>query len=134
AELRRLAALLDTRFSHLPLNGHRAAFRFAIHSQHVKFHMRIAEVAGSRLLQQMIERNHVLILNWLFDVAARRTPLPPRFHARLPDAPASGDLAKAEAALRAHVRYGLAEISGRISTLAASEWRERRGTPGARRR
>jgi hypothetical protein len=39
--------------------------------------MRIAEHAGSDILRQMIERNHVLILNWLFDVAGRRTPFPP---------------------------------------------------------
>jgi hypothetical protein len=28
--------------------------------------------------------------------------------------------------MRAHVRYGLSEIAGRIGALAASEWRERR--------
>jgi DNA-binding GntR family transcriptional regulator len=125
--LRRLAGRLDTRFSRLPLNGHNAAFRFAVHSEHVRFHMRIAEIASSHLLQQMIERNHVLILNWLFDVAGRRTLLPPGFHAQLADALVSGDVEKAETAMRAHVRYGLAEISGQISTLAAPEWRERRG-------
>ena len=74
----------------------------------------------------MIERNHVLILNWLFDVAGRRTPLPARFHARLAAALVSGDAARADAAMRAHVRYGLAEVSGGISALAASEWREPR--------
>jgi DNA-binding GntR family transcriptional regulator len=126
AELQRLAARLDACFSRLPLNGHRAAYRFAVHSQHVRFHMRIAAIARSLLLQQMIERNHVLILNWLFDVAGRRTPLPPGFHSRLADALASGEVEKAESAMRAHVRYGLAEISGQISTLAAPEWRERR--------
>jgi DNA-binding GntR family transcriptional regulator len=89
-------------------------------------HLRIAERAGSPLLRQMIDRSHVLTMNWLFDVAGRRTSLPPRFHARLVDALASGDPDAAEAAMRAHVRYGLAEITGRISTLAATEWRERR--------
>jgi DNA-binding GntR family transcriptional regulator len=126
-ELRRLAGQLDTLFERLPANGDDPAFRFAVHSQHVQFHMRIAETAGSQLLQRMIERNHVLILNWLFDVAARRTPLPHRFHARLADALVSGDVNRADAAMRAHVRYGLAEISGQMSTLAARDWRERRG-------
>ena len=31
-----------------------------------------------------------------------------------------------DAAMRAHVRYGLAEVSAHISDLAASEWREPR--------
>jgi DNA-binding GntR family transcriptional regulator len=87
--------------------------------------MRIAEHAGSRMLRQMIERNHVLILNWLFDVAGRRTPLPPDFHARLAEALSQGTAATADAAMRAHVRYGFSEVSGQLRALAASEWRER---------
>lgn len=133
-EVRRLAAEIDALFRRLaacPEPGRRAgnsdpAFRFTVHSRHVQFHMRVAEHAGSRLLRQMIERNHVLILNWLFDVAGRRTALPPRFHATLASALSSGDPKKADAAMRAHVRYGLKEISGQIGALAAPEWRERR--------
>jgi DNA-binding GntR family transcriptional regulator len=78
----------------------------------------------------MIERNHVLILNWLFDVVGRRTPLPSDFHTQLAVALVSGDPDKADAAMRAHVRYGLAEISGYISALGGTEWREpRRSRP-----
>jgi hypothetical protein len=47
----------------------------------------------------MIERNHVLVLNWHFDVAARRTALPAGFHLRL------------------------AEISQHVGALSATEWR-----------
>jgi DNA-binding GntR family transcriptional regulator len=93
--------------------------------------MRIAEHAGSGILRQMIERNHVLILNWLFDVAGRRTPLPPHFHSELVEAIVSGDPAVADAAMRAHVRYGLPEVAGRIHALEAVEWRERRRPPVA---
>jgi GntR family transcriptional regulator, rspAB operon transcriptional repressor len=125
-QLQRLADQMDTLFALLPANGADPAFRFAVHSQHVQFHMRIAEIAGSHLLQRMIDRNHVLILNWLFDVAGRRTRLPAGFHGRLAAALSSGDVAKADAAMRAHVRYGLSEISGQISTIGAPEWRERR--------
>ncbi len=36
--------------------------------------------------------------------------------------------------MRAHVRYGLVEVSGQLSALATPEWRERRGgLAGARR-
>jgi DNA-binding GntR family transcriptional regulator len=134
AELRRLAEQVDSLFGRMEASGHDPAFRFTVHDRHVQLHMHIAEHAGSALLRQMIERNHVLILNWLFDVAGRRTPLPPRFHAELAEALVSGDPARADAAMRAHVRYGLVEVSGQLSALTTPEWRERRGSSlGARR-
>jgi GntR family transcriptional regulator, rspAB operon transcriptional repressor len=129
-ELRRLAEGVDVLFSRLATSGDDPAFRFTVHDTHVQFHMRIAEHAGSHLLKQMIERKHVLIQNWLFDVTGRRTALPPGFHARLADAIVSGDPVKADEAMRAHVRYGLAEISGQMGKLAASEWRERPANRG----
>ncbi|HEV8253577.1 MAG TPA: GntR family transcriptional regulator [Vicinamibacteria bacterium] len=124
-ELQRLAEEVDALFDRLAASGQDPAFRFTVHSRHVGLHMHIAEHAGSGLLGEMIERNHVLILNWLFDVAGRRTALPPGFHARLAEELVSGDPARADAAMRAHVRYGLVEISGRIGALKATEWRER---------
>jgi len=130
-ELRRLAEEVDILFSRLAKGGVDPAFRFAVHSQHVRFHMRIAEHAGSDILRQMIERNQVLILNWLFDIAGRRTQLPPGFHSQLVEALVSGDPARADAAMRAHVRYGLAEVTGQLCTIAAPpEWRERRRPVG----
>jgi DNA-binding GntR family transcriptional regulator len=128
-DLRRLAEHVDVLFERLAATGDDPDFRFAVHSQHVQLHMRIAQSAGSGLLQQMIERNHVLILNWLFDVAGRRTPLPPRFHAELVESLIAGDPARADAAMRAHVRYGFVEVAGQLSALRAPEWRERRGRP-----
>jgi len=126
-ELAQLAQELDGLFERLAKGGDDdPAFSLGVHGRHVQFHMRIAEYAGSTLLREMIERNHLLILNWLFDVLGRRTPLPVGFHARLVEALGSGDPARADAAMRAHVRYGLEEISGQICALAAPEWRERR--------
>jgi len=129
-ELRRLAEQLDVLFERLEASGDDPAFRFAVHSHHVELHMRVAEHAQSAVLTRMIESNHVLILNWMFDVTARRTPLPHGFHLRLATALASGDPAQADAAMRAHVRYGLPEITGQVSALRATEWREH---PGQRR-
>jgi DNA-binding GntR family transcriptional regulator len=125
-ELQRLAEQVDSLFGRLATSGDDPAFRFAVHSRHVQLHMHIAEHAGSSLLRQMIERNHVLILNWLFDVSGRRTPLPPRFHAQLAKVLVSGSPARADAAMRAHVRYGLEEVAGQLRNLAAPEWRVRR--------
>jgi DNA-binding GntR family transcriptional regulator len=126
-ELRRLSEHVDLLFGRLATSPDDPEFRFVVHSHHVQLHMRIAESAGSRRLTQMIERNHVLILNWLFDVTGRRTPLPAGFHSRLAEALLSGNPEQADAAMRAHVRYGLVEITGQISALTGSEWRERRG-------
>jgi DNA-binding GntR family transcriptional regulator len=125
-ELKRLAAQVDELFNRLQGETGDPAFRFEVHSRHVELHMRIAEYAGSSILRQMIERNHVLILNWLFDVAGRRTPLPPAFHAELAEALITGIPEQADAAMRAHVRYGLREIATQITSIEAPEWRERR--------
>jgi len=124
-ELGRLARHVDAFFVRLATRGDDPAFGFKVHSHHVRLHMHIAEHAGSDLLRQMIERNHVLILNWLFDVAGRRTPLPPHFHAELAGVLVAGDPGRADAAMRAHVRYGFEEVSGRLRGLTSAEWRVR---------
>ncbi len=123
---RDLGHQVDSLFNRLQSAGNDAQFRFRAHSRHVRFHMTIAEHARSPLLTRAIERNHVLILNWLFDVGARRTPLPADFHTRLVEALVSGDPDAADTAMRAHVRYGLGEITSNFNALAASEWREPR--------
>jgi DNA-binding GntR family transcriptional regulator len=125
-ELKRLGDDVDSLFARLAGDVDDAALRFQVHSRHVQFHMRIAQHAGCRALEQMIERNHVLILNWLFDVTARKTPLPARFHAELVEAVVSQDPERAGAAMRAHVRYGLREVVGQLRQLTVTEWRERR--------
>jgi GntR family transcriptional regulator, rspAB operon transcriptional repressor len=127
-DLVRLGKQVDSLFERMAEDGSDPTFRFNVHSRHVELHMRIAEHAGSSLLQQMIERNHVLILNWLFDVAGRRTPLPPRFHSELVEALISGNVERADAAMRAHVRYGVVEVTSQLGALTAVEWRERSST------
>jgi DNA-binding GntR family transcriptional regulator len=125
-EIRRLAREVDSLFGRLTGGRATSAFRFAVHTTHVRFHLRIADLAASSLVRQMIDRKHVLILNWLFDLVGRRTALPPRFHAKLANALTSGNPATADAAMRKHVWYGFGEISEHVGALAASEWRERR--------
>ena len=74
--------------------------------------MRIAEHANSHLLKQMIERKHILILNWIFDITGRRTPLPPGFHSTARRRTGlRRSVEKADALMREHVRYGFGEIS-----------------------
>jgi DNA-binding GntR family transcriptional regulator len=129
--LQRLADQVDTLFGDLVRRGGDSAFRYKVHSQHVRWHLSIAEQASSSLLTQMIERNHVLVLNWLYDVSARRTPLPADFHAQLAAALVSGAPEVADRAMRAHVRYGLKEIISNFSDYQGTEWRERRPRKGS---
>ena len=72
-------------------------------------------------VRRLYELREALIPHWLFDVAGRRTPLPAQFHAQFAAALVSGDPIRADAAMRAHVRHGLAAVSGGMSALAASE-------------
>jgi DNA-binding GntR family transcriptional regulator len=126
SELTARAEEVDAFFNRLFTESRNPAFRFKVHSRHVGLHMCIARHARNQLLMQMIERNHVLVLNWLLDVSARRTPLPRDFHAQLAAALVSGDASAADAAMRAHIQYGLAEISSNFAVIEGSSWREPR--------
>jgi DNA-binding GntR family transcriptional regulator len=104
-----MAEQMDAMFNR-STTGEDREFLYAVHSYHLEFHLRIAEFAGSRVLREMIEKNHVLIFNWLFDVAASRPPLPPRFHRDLVAALNTGKVETADRAMRKHVRYGLNSV------------------------
>ena len=111
SELREMAERMDELFNGC-FNGrvNDPESLYNIHSYHAELHLRIAACAGCRLLSQALERNHVLIFNWLYDVAAERPPLPPRFHCDLIEAISQGDPEAADRAMRFHVRYGLQSI------------------------
>lgn len=110
-ELRQMAQQMDEMFQRC-FNGRRCGpeFLYDVHNYHARLHLRIAECAGCRLLGQALERNHVLIFNWIYDVAAERPPLPQRFHQDLIDAISQSDPEVADRAMRSHVRYGLTNI------------------------
>jgi DNA-binding GntR family transcriptional regulator len=110
-EMLKMAEHLDTIFeesSRAPAKNRE--FLYAVHSYHLDFHLRIADGARCRTLREMIEKNHVLIFNWLFDVAASRPPLPANFHRELAEALNSGKVETADRAMRNHVRHGLENI------------------------
>jgi DNA-binding GntR family transcriptional regulator len=109
-ELLRMAENMDAMFNRCAEGEKETDFLFAVQSYHSQLHLRIAECTGCRVLRHTIEKNHVLIFNWLFDVAARRPPLPPRFHRDLLEALCKGDPEEADRAMRHHIRYGLGNI------------------------
>jgi len=123
-ELRRMAEQLDTLYVHAEQGD--PEFQFVVHTHHHELHMRIAEYARCRELKEAIEKNHVLIHNWFYDVAAKRRSLPPHFHADLVKLVTGDDIYAADEAMRQHVRYGLSYIVERIVPETAGEWRLKR--------
>lgn len=109
-ELKKMAERMDDLFSRCFQGKIDSESLYAVHSYHARFHLRIAECTGCRLLCEALERNHVMIFNWLYDVAARRPTLPARFHRELIEALSQGDPEVADRAMRHHVRFGLQSI------------------------
>jgi len=109
-ELQRMAEHMDALFNRCASGDNDPEFLFAVHSYHLQLHLRIAECTGCRALRQAIEKNHVLVFNWLYDIAARRPPLPPRFHHDLLEAISKNDPEEADRVMRQHIRYGLDSV------------------------
>ena len=110
-ELQNMADHLDAMFNRcFTSTDNDPDFLYAVHSYHSQVHFRIAECTGCGALRQAIEKNHVLVFNWLFDIAARRPPLPSRFHRDLIDAISTGSPEEADRAMRQHIRYGLENV------------------------
>src|SRR5689334_8741668 len=125
-EMEKIADHMDALFNRCVLGTARdREFLYAVHSYHLELHLRIAEYAACRALREMIEKNHVLIFNWLFDVAASRPPLPPAFHSDLIAPLNSGKVELADRAMRKHVRYGRSSVVELLGTRATSAKFER---------
>jgi len=109
-ELKKMAEQMDAMFNRCAKGDNDPEFLYAVQSQHAQLHFRIAECTGCGALHRTIEKNHILIFNWLYDVAARRPPLPPSFHRDLIAALSAGDPEQADRAMRQHIRHGLDNI------------------------
>ncbi len=77
------------------------------------------------MLRDLIEKNQVLVFNWMYDVAAERHALPPASHSDLAGVLVAGDPAAADQAMRAHIRYGLEERVSNLQAGTRNEWRRR---------
>lgn len=99
-------------------------FTFSVHTYHMQFHMRIAKMAHCLGLCKAIEKEQILVFNWLYDIAAHRRSNPQMFHSTLADALCSGDPLVADKAMRAHVQYGLDQILEKFATREYQDgWR-----------
>ena len=106
-ELLEMASLLDDLYAESHVQDRDKLY--VVHKKHARLHMRIAECSGYPALVSAIEKNQVLVLNWLYETAAHRSP-PARWHLTLARLLVSGDATKAEEAMRRHVRYGMEEL------------------------
>jgi len=112
-ELHKMATQVDEKMDQCQIRGVAPEITYRAYAFHTSFHMRIAECTGSPALRDAIEKNHVLIFNWLFDITAESAFTPAHFHRDLIDVIAKHDPEAADAAMRRHVRNSLEE------TLAA---------------
>jgi len=124
-ELRRMAEHTDILFNRCTGGETDPEFLYEVHSYHLEFHMRIAQCCGSQALMHALEKNQVLIFNWLFDVAVHHQTRPPRSHRELMEVLCGADPEAADRAMRKHIQYGLEEMIGAITGRTSEKWRER---------
>lgn len=113
-ELCRMAEHMDALFNRRFDARSDSEFLYQVQSYHFQLHMRIAECTGCRPLAKLIEQTHVLVFNWVWDIAAKLPNLPPRFHQDLIGVLVGTDSEASDKAMRQHIRYGL---DGIISAL-----------------
>jgi DNA-binding GntR family transcriptional regulator len=126
-ELERLGDQLDTLFARARERENDSDFFYAVQESHTNLHLRIAECSRCIQLKEAIEKNHVLIYNWFFDISTHGRFLPPRFHQELMEKVTGDDSIAAEQAMRLHVRFGLASVVEQLGRATAStDWRRKR--------
>jgi DNA-binding GntR family transcriptional regulator len=127
AELRRMGRHVDKLYACCEAETVDRNFLFSANTYHMGLHLRIAEYARCRALRDAIEKEQVLVFNWLFDTAVQRRTLSSDYHARLTNALGNGTPAQADAAMRHHIRHGLQEVLAGLQRLQSIEggWRQK---------
>ena len=127
-ELRQMGRHVDQLYASSETAAANRDFLFSVNTYHMGLHLRIAECARCPALRDAIEKEQVLIFNWLYDTAAQRRSLASDYHALLTDALATGTPAQADAAMRRHIRHGLQEVLAGLARLGEgkSGWRHKK--------
>jgi DNA-binding GntR family transcriptional regulator len=132
AELRRMGLHMDKLYACCESEPVDRDFLFSVNTYHMGLHLRIAECARSPALREAIEKQQVLVFNWLHDTAVERRTLASDHHERLTSALATGTPEQADAAMRHHIRLGMAEVLAKLDDApepeasAPAAWRARR--------
>jgi GntR family transcriptional regulator, rspAB operon transcriptional repressor len=100
---------------------------FSVNTCHMELHLRIAECARCPPLRDAIEKEQVLIFNWLYDTAVQRRTLGSDYHSTLTHALTTGSPSAAQAAMRRHIRRGLGEVVAGLHRIGKTEgaWRSK---------
>jgi DNA-binding GntR family transcriptional regulator len=116
-EIKRLAAQLDALYG--MVMGDRASRErlFEIHELHMRFHMRVAQCTGCHELCQAIEKNQILVFNWLYDTSLKNQQPPPNWHSELAAVLAVGNPEEADREMRRHTRYRMDEVMQRMDSV-----------------
>jgi DNA-binding GntR family transcriptional regulator len=131
-ELRQMGRRVDQLYAAHESDPEDRDFLFSANTYHMKLHLRIAECARCPALRDAIEKEQVLIFNWLFDTAVKRHTLGSDFHTQLTDALAKGMPEAAATAMRHHIRRGLNEVVeglARIGGERKNAWRPSKTLP-----
>jgi DNA-binding GntR family transcriptional regulator len=127
-ELRRMGRRVDRLYAAWEKNPGNRDGLFSANTCHMRLHLHIAERARCPALRDAIEREQVLVFNWLHDTAVQRRSLASNYHIRLTDALACCAPARAEAAMREHIRRGLQQVLSRLACMggAVNGWRHKK--------
>lgn len=129
-ELRQMGRRVDQLYAAGEKSSDDREFLFSVNTYHMKLHLHIAECARCPALRDAIEKEQVLIFNWLYDTAVQRRSLASDYHARLTDILASCTPAEADAAMREHIRFGLREVLAKLAGLneGQTRWRHKKNS------
>jgi len=116
-ELKDLGARLDDLYAQVDPSSTAREQLFEIHDFHMRFHMRVAQCTGCEELCQAIEKNQILVFNWLYDTSLRNQQLPLHWHAELAESLAAGDPEAADRAMRCHTRFRMDEVMARMDSV-----------------
>jgi DNA-binding GntR family transcriptional regulator len=128
-QLQQMGRQVDRLYAACEKNFNDRDFLFSVNTCHMELHLSIAECARCPPLRDAIEKEQVLIFNWLFDTAVKRRALGSNFHARLTRSLATHAPEMAAAAMREHIQRGLREVLENLSRLdpgKETSWRSRK--------
>ena len=109
------AARLDEAYQRCATSTQPAARQvFDLRKQHMDFHLKLASGAHCPFLREAIERNQILIFNWLFDQLFGSPGLPDDWHSALARVLVERDTEAADRAMRRHVRFRMQELLVRL--------------------
>ena len=126
-ELLQMGCQVDQLYTSSETGGSNRDFLFSVNMFHMNLHLRIADCARCPVLRDAIEKEQVLVFNWLYETAAQRRLLGSDYHARLTQTLATGTPEEAAGAMRQHIRHGLGEVLEGLANLDAGRvgWRRK---------